>query len=51
MTAPPGTIELWRLSEPTAGGPAGDRLCWQVTTAALRCPRIDARLAAPATGG
>jgi hypothetical protein len=32
---------------PTAGGPAGDRLCWQVTTAALRGPRNDAGLAAP----
>jgi hypothetical protein len=32
---------------PTTGSPQGERLCWQVTTATLRGPRIDARLAAP----
>ncbi len=29
------------------GSPQGDRLCWQVSSATLRGPRIDARLAAP----
>jgi Protein of unknown function (DUF3237) len=31
----------------TSGSPLGERLCWQVTTATLRGPRIDARLAMP----
>jgi hypothetical protein len=34
---------------PTTGSPLGDRLCWQVTTATLQGPRIDATLAMPAT--
>jgi hypothetical protein len=34
---------------PTTGSPLGDRLCWQVSTATLRGPRIDATLAMPAT--
>lgn len=32
---------------PTSGSPLGERLCWQVTTATLRGPRIDATLAMP----
>ena len=32
---------------PTSGSPFGERLCWLVTTATLRGPRIDARLAMP----
>jgi len=31
----------------TGGSPQGERLCWQVSTATLRGPRIDATLAAP----
>jgi hypothetical protein len=34
---------------PTSGAPLGERLCWQVTTATLRGPRIDATLAIPGT--
>ena len=34
---------------PTTGSPLGERLCWQVTTATLRGPRIDATLAMPGT--
>jgi hypothetical protein len=34
---------------PTNGSPLGERLCWQVTTATLRGPRIDATLAMPGT--
>jgi hypothetical protein len=34
---------------PTTGSPLGDRLCWQVTTATLRGPRINATLAMPGT--
>lgn len=34
---------------PTAGSPLGERLCWQVTTATLRGPRIDAALGMPGT--
>jgi Protein of unknown function (DUF3237) len=34
---------------PTRGSPLGERLCWQVTTATLRGPRIDATLAMPGT--
>ena len=34
---------------PTSGSPLGERLCWQVTTATLRGPRIDAKLAMPGT--
>ncbi len=30
---------------PTSGSPLGERVCWQVTTATLRGPRIDATLA------
>lgn len=33
----------------TSGSPFGERLCWQVTTATLSGPRIDANLAAPGT--
>ena len=32
---------------PTSGSPLGDRLCWQITAATLRGPRIDASLAMP----
>jgi hypothetical protein len=32
---------------PTTGAPLGDRLCWQVDTATLRGPKIDATLAMP----
>jgi Protein of unknown function (DUF3237) len=32
---------------PTSGSPLGERLCWQVTSATLRGPRIDATLAMP----
>jgi hypothetical protein len=31
----------------TSGSPLGERLCWQITTATLRGPRINARLATP----
>jgi Protein of unknown function (DUF3237) len=31
----------------TAGSPVGERLCWQVTSATLSGPRIDATLAGP----
>jgi len=41
------TIE--RPLGPTTGSPLGERLCWQVTTATLRGPRIDATLAMPGT--
>jgi Protein of unknown function (DUF3237) len=34
---------------PTTGSPLGERLCWQVTTATLHGPRIDATLAMPGT--
>ncbi len=34
---------------PTTDSPLGERLCWQVTTATLRGPRIDATLAMPGT--
>jgi hypothetical protein len=34
---------------PTTGSPLGDRLCWQITTATLHGPRINATLAMPAT--
>jgi hypothetical protein len=34
---------------PTIGSPLGERLCWQVTSATLRGPRIDATLAMPGT--
>jgi hypothetical protein len=34
---------------PTSGSPLGERLCWQVTTATLRGPRVDATLAMPGT--
>ena len=34
---------------PTTGSPLGERLCWQVTTATLRGPRINATLAMPGT--
>jgi hypothetical protein len=35
---------------PTTGGsPLGDRLCWQVSTATLQGPRINATLAMPGT--
>ena len=34
---------------PTTGSPLGDRLCWQVSTATLNGPRINATLAMPAT--
>jgi hypothetical protein len=34
---------------PTSGSPLGERLCWQVATATLRGPRIDATLAMPGT--
>jgi hypothetical protein len=32
---------------PTTGSPLGARLCWQVTTARLAGPRIDAQLVMP----
>jgi hypothetical protein len=32
---------------PTTGSPFGERLCWQIKTAELTGPRIDARLAMP----
>ncbi len=32
---------------PTAGSPLGERLCWQVVSATLRGPRINASLAMP----
>lgn len=32
---------------PTWGSPVGERLCWQITGATLRGPRIDATLAMP----
>jgi Protein of unknown function (DUF3237) len=34
---------------PTNGSPLGERLCWQITSATLRGPRIDATLAMPGT--
>jgi Protein of unknown function (DUF3237) len=34
---------------PTTGSPLGERLCWQVTTATLSGPRINATLAMPGT--
>jgi Protein of unknown function (DUF3237) len=34
---------------PTSGAPLGERLCWQVATATLRGPRINATLAMPGT--
>jgi hypothetical protein len=34
---------------PTTGSALGERLCWQVTTATLRGPRINATLAMPGT--
>jgi hypothetical protein len=34
---------------PTTDSPLGERLCWQVTTATLRGPRIDVTLAMPGT--
>jgi hypothetical protein len=34
---------------PTTGSPLGERLCWQVSTATLHGPRINATLAMPAT--
>ena len=34
---------------PTSGSPLGERLCWQVATATLRGPRVDARLTMPGT--
>jgi hypothetical protein len=34
---------------PTTGAPLGERICWQVESAALRGPRIDATLAMPGT--
>jgi len=34
---------------PTAGSPLGERLCWQVVSATLRGPRINASLAMPGT--
>jgi hypothetical protein len=33
----------------TSGAPLGERLCWQITNATLRGPRIDATLAMPGT--
>lgn len=35
---------------PTIGSPLGERLCWQVTGASLRGPRIVAKLAMPGAG-
>jgi hypothetical protein len=34
---------------PTNGAPLGERLCWQITSATMRGPRIDATLAMPGT--
>ncbi len=34
---------------PTSGSPLGERVCWQVSAATLRGPRIDATLAMPGT--
>jgi len=34
---------------PTSGSPLGERLCWQITNATLRGPRIDATLTMPGT--
>jgi Protein of unknown function (DUF3237) len=34
---------------PTTGSALGERVCWQVVTASLRGPRIDATLAMPGT--
>jgi Protein of unknown function (DUF3237) len=34
---------------PTTGSPLGERLCWQIPTATLRGPRINATLATPGT--
>jgi hypothetical protein len=34
---------------PTSGSPLGERLCWQITSATLHGPRIDATLAMPGT--
>jgi Protein of unknown function (DUF3237) len=34
---------------PTSGSPLDERLCWQITTATLRVPRINATLAIPGT--
>jgi Protein of unknown function (DUF3237) len=34
---------------PTTGSPLGERLCWQITTATLHGPRIDATLAMSGT--
>jgi hypothetical protein len=34
---------------PTSGAPLGDRMCWQITHAALRGPRIQAEMAMPRT--
>jgi Protein of unknown function (DUF3237) len=34
---------------PTTGSPLGERLCWQVSTATLHGPRINATLAMPPT--
>jgi hypothetical protein len=34
---------------PTSGSPLGERVCWQVSAATLRGPRIDATLAGPGT--
>ncbi|MBV9311611.1 MAG: DUF3237 domain-containing protein [Solirubrobacterales bacterium] len=34
---------------PTTGSPLGERLCWQITTATLHGPRINATLATPGT--
>jgi hypothetical protein len=34
---------------PTTGSALGERLCWQITTATLRGPRINATLAMPGT--
>jgi hypothetical protein len=36
---------------PTSGSPLGERLCWQVATATLRGPRVDARLTMPGIDG
>ena len=34
---------------PTTGSPLGDRVCWQIATAALRGPRITATASVPGT--
>src|ERR1700729_2939349 len=34
---------------PTTGSAVGERLCWQITTATLHGPRINATLAMPGT--